>query len=76
MIVSGRWVCDFPGGKGAEPVTVALTIAGSAFHKAGPKENRTRCGARIEWTFPFGEVQGTDYCRRCWGPGYFRREPA
>lgn len=67
-----RWTVDYPGG--IDPEMVALTWAGRAFHKAGPKLERTTCGREIKVSVPLGAVMTRDYCRRCWGPGYFRRE--
>lgn len=55
---------------GDEPPVVALTYGGSAFHRPGPKVQRTACG-RLVAVYSSLDVTTLDYCRRCWGPGAF-----
>jgi hypothetical protein len=59
--------------RGVEPVHVALTWTGSAFHRAVPRLHRTQCGRVAAMLVPFGEVGTMDYCRMCFGPGAFVR---
>lgn len=64
-----RWLCR----RGVEPVHVALTWTGSAFHRSVPQLHRTQCGRVAAMLVSFGEVGTMDYCRVCFGSGAFVR---